>query len=252
MPRIDYSGGADAYRRARTLPPEVLAVWRAAVEAVPRQVCQRVLDVGAGPGGFLEPLQEWFAAPIVAIEPSPAMCADAAGAGLARSFPYCAARCEELPLADNSVDVAWLSTVVHQFDDRDAAVRELRRVLRPGGRVFVRGFFSDVPVTGLFASFPGIARAAATFPSSREVASSFASAGFALASVADVIEPWRFDLTAWTARVRSLRHIDSALRPLTDTEVADGVRIVEEAHRGARGPIASDGTLRLEVYRLGP
>lgn len=249
MSRVDYSDGADAYRRARTLPPDVLAVWRAAVEAVPLPGCRRVLDVGAGPGGFLEPLHSWFAAPIVAIEPSPSMRADAAARGLARSFPYCAARCEALPLAESSADVAWLSTVVHQFDDRDAAARELRRVLGPDGRVFVRGFFSDLPMTGLLASFPGIARAAATFPSSDEVASSFASAGFALDSVTDVIEPWRFDLADWTARVRSVRHLDSALRPLTDTEVAEGLRIVEDAHRAAPGPITSHATLRLAVFR---
>jgi SAM-dependent methyltransferase len=254
--RVDYSDSAEAYRRARTLPAEVLDVWRSAIEALEIPPARRVLDVGAGPGGFLDPLVDWFSAPVVAVEPSTAMRAAAQAAHLSGAFPYVAAWAEALPVRAASVDVAWLSTVVHQFDDPLAAARELRRIVAPGGRVLVRGFFSDVTVTGLLALFPGIERSATTFPSTDAVTSSFEHAGFALARVVDVVEPWRFDLEVWADRVRSIRHTDSALRPLTDAEVDDGLRIVRDLH-GQTGsdetrshatvPIASDMTIRLVV-----
>ncbi len=158
-------------------------------------------------------------------------------------------RIESLPLHSESIDVAWLSTVIHQFDDRDTAAGELHRVIRPGGRVLVRGFLSDVTITGLFSMFPGIERSADSFPSTDSVVSSFESAGFTLDRVTDVVEPWEFDLVAWTERVRSVRHIDSGLRPLTDTEFDKGLQVVTEAFSATNGPIASDGTLRLVVLR---
>ena len=39
-----------------------------------------------------------------------------------------------LPLADDSVDAAFLVTVLGEIPDRPRALRELRRVLKPGGR----------------------------------------------------------------------------------------------------------------------
>lgn len=122
-------------------------------------------------------------------------------------------------------------------------------MLTPGGHVLVRGFFSDVPVTGLWAAFPGAERAAATFPSTDEVVSCFATAGFRVEHAAAVTEVWRLELDAWRERVRRLRHVDSAFRPLSDDEVAEGIRRVEERHRTTAGPIPSDMTLRLVVLR---
>jgi SAM-dependent methyltransferase len=41
-----------------------------------------------------------------------------------------------LPCADGSFDVVAFSSVLHHLPDRDAALREARRVLRPGGLMF--------------------------------------------------------------------------------------------------------------------
>jgi SAM-dependent methyltransferase len=245
--RVDYTGEAGTYRRARTLPPAVLAVWQRAVADLGLPRGGTVVDLGAGPGGFLEPLHEWFDARVVAVEPSVAMRAEAAEAGLTGRFAYVASPAEALPLRSACADVAWLSTTVHQFDDLDAAARELGRIVRPGGHVLIRGFFSDLVVTGLLATFPGIERSASTFPLTDEVVSSFARAGFTLAAIVDVGEPWRIDLTAWFDRVRRLRHVDSALRPLTDAEIELGLGMADQRYRDAPGPIASDTTLRLVV-----
>jgi ubiquinone/menaquinone biosynthesis C-methylase UbiE len=247
MARVDYTDRAAVYRRARTLPPEVLGSWRQVLDRVDLPRPERVLDVGAGPGGFLVPLAEWWQAHVVAVEPSASMRREAGAAGLIPRYPYVAANAESLPFCAGSVDWAWLSAVLHQFDDRSAAARELRRVVRSGGRVLVRGFFSDVPVTGLLRAFPGIERSAAAFPSTGAVVSCFEGAGFGVARIEDVIEPWQFDLGTWVARARSVRDTDSALLPLTDAEFTEGLRLVTEAHREVVGPIRSHSTLRLIV-----
>jgi ubiquinone/menaquinone biosynthesis C-methylase UbiE len=42
-----------------------------------------------------------------------------------------------LPYDDDSFDAAYLITVLGEIGDQDAALRELRRVLKPGGRLVV-------------------------------------------------------------------------------------------------------------------
>jgi SAM-dependent methyltransferase len=148
-----------------------------------------------------------------------------------------------------SVDVAWLSTVWHQLSDPDAAALELRRVVRPGGHVLIRGFFADLPVSGLFAHFPGIDRSARTFPTTRQVTATLAAADLQCETVRDVIEPWRFELNAWVESVRRVRAIDSALRPLTDAEIEAGITSVVERFAGERKTVESDTVLRLLVFQ---
>ncbi|MGZ0657557.1 bifunctional demethylmenaquinone methyltransferase/2-methoxy-6-polyprenyl-1,4-benzoquinol methylase UbiE [Coraliomargarita sp. W4R53] len=48
--------------------------------------------------------------------------------------------CMELPLADASVDAVTISFGVRNFEDRQRGLKEILRVLRPGGRLFVLEF----------------------------------------------------------------------------------------------------------------
>jgi ubiquinone/menaquinone biosynthesis C-methylase UbiE len=53
---------------------------------------------------------------------------------------------EDLPFADHSFDVAVSTLVLCGVDDQSRALRELRRVLRPGGRlIFIEHVRSDEP-----------------------------------------------------------------------------------------------------------
>ena len=49
----------------------------------------------------------------------------------------------ELPFADDTFDGAYLVTVLGEIPDQDAALRDLRRVVRPEGRVVVGELFGD-------------------------------------------------------------------------------------------------------------
>lgn len=49
----------------------------------------------------------------------------------------------ELPYPDDSFDAAYLVTVLGEIPDQDAALRELRRVVKPGGRIVVGELFGD-------------------------------------------------------------------------------------------------------------
>lgn len=48
--------------------------------------------------------------------------------------------CMDLPLPDNSVDAVTISFGVRNFEDRQKGLKEILRILRPGGRLYVLEF----------------------------------------------------------------------------------------------------------------
>ena len=60
----------------------------------------------------------------------------------------------ELPHADDSIDAVVLTAVLGEIPDRAAALREIERVLRPGGRLVVGELFGDPHFT-TFGSLQG-------------------------------------------------------------------------------------------------
>ena len=98
---------------------------------------QRVLDAGCGPGLYAEELIA-RGAEVVSFDSSPAM------VRLARQRvpDQMEVRVHNMDspldwLEDESFDAALMALVIHHLDDRTAALRELWRVLRPGGPLVV-------------------------------------------------------------------------------------------------------------------
>jgi SAM-dependent methyltransferase len=107
-----------------------------------------VIDVGAGLGGPARFLADRYGARVTAVEPTKRFrdaCEELTRrAGLAELVQTVDGSATELPVADASIDVAWMQAVAISVADKLAMARELRRVLRPGGRLalfdsFARG-----------------------------------------------------------------------------------------------------------------
>lgn len=101
---------------------------------------QRVLDLGCGPGAITVGLAERVgsAGEVVGVDRDAGWFETARG--LATSHPHVRfeqADAAELPFDDDSFDVAFLHALLQHVDDPDAVVAEVRRVLRPGGRIAV-------------------------------------------------------------------------------------------------------------------
>ena len=115
--------------------------WRRAlVRAIDPQPGQRVLDVATGTGMVAEALARRSTCEVVGLDQSEAMLAEAR-ARVSRD-PELAARvslvpgeAERLPFADAEFDALTFTYLLRYVDDRAATMRELARVLGPGGRI---------------------------------------------------------------------------------------------------------------------
>ena len=97
------------------------------------------LDLGCG-GGHLSFLLARCVHSVVAADPSAEMLAVVAATAAAQGLDglrTLQCRAEQLPLADQSLDLVATRYSAHHWEDVEAALREMRRVLRPGGVAMV-------------------------------------------------------------------------------------------------------------------
>jgi SAM-dependent methyltransferase len=188
MAMMDYdAAAARGFVSQRRLAPSGLSGWRVAVQP---HLSGRgtILDVGAGTGVFADAFAGWYGARVLAVEPSSQMLRHATRAPGVLWF---AGTATALPLRTAVADAGWLSTVVHHIPDLAAAARELRRVLRPGAPVLIRGAFPGRwhRIT-LFRYFPEAGRLIDDrYPSVAAVESAFAAAGFRRVGLEPVGQP---------------------------------------------------------------
>lgn len=109
---------------------------------------ERVLELGPGPGAFTVAAAQQIepGGSLVAVDIQPAMIAaverKVRQAGLI-NVETRVASAHELPLGDESVDRAFLVTVLGEIPDRQRALAELHRVLKPGGILSITEQFMD-------------------------------------------------------------------------------------------------------------
>jgi len=118
---------------------------RAMREGVLAEAAGRVLEVGAGTGSNL-PYYGPAVASLTLTEPEPPMIRRLQAKVRASGSPAIVLRApaEDLPFEDDSFDTVVSTLVLCGVSDQPRALREIRRVLRPGGRlVFLEHVRSD-------------------------------------------------------------------------------------------------------------
>ena len=188
--------------------------WRRrTVEALVLGDRPRVLDLATGTGDLaIEIAKRSPGAQVVGIDPSANMLAIARTKvdkrGLADRVTLALGDAQELPFASCEIDAATMAFGIRNVPDRDKALRELARVVRPGGRIAVlelgeprRGFWGAaarfhshvlVPKIGGLLSgareYAYLQKSVAAFPPAAEFAEQMKRAGLDVISV----EPMTF------------------------------------------------------------
>jgi SAM-dependent methyltransferase len=249
---VSYDGQhADGYPAARELSTATANAWRdAAVRHLPAVPGSWLLDVGSGTGRFSPLLVEWFSSTVVGVEPASRMRAIARRTGSHELVEYVGGRAEELPFSSSSFDHAWLSNVVHHLVDRGRVAAELRRVLKPKGRVLVAGAFGGrLEAITMFRFFPTAKLVAEGFPSVEEVTVSFEAAGFQRRALERVTQGTCASLRELAGRTR-LR-ADTTLQLISDDEFANGQQAIERAAEEEVDPQGVRDTTDLLVFERG-
>jgi demethylmenaquinone methyltransferase/2-methoxy-6-polyprenyl-1,4-benzoquinol methylase len=135
----DYSRQAQRYDETRAASPSVLRPLREALRGAPGR---RLADIGGGTGNYALALKREGWEPVV-VDRSADMLAQAAAKGL----ETVEADSQRLPFQDETYDAVTMISMLHHVEDRGAALAEARRILRPEGRLVLKGYTGEDAAT---------------------------------------------------------------------------------------------------------
>ncbi|MEW5868531.1 MAG: methyltransferase domain-containing protein [Chloroflexota bacterium] len=148
------AGAADSLRMAAFLEershlPDLQEVNQKLCEKLAARPGERLLEVGCGSGAICRQLAEEVlpGGCVVGMDISPVMSAEARkythAAGVKAGIVFGAAAAETLPYADASFDGALAARLLLHAPDPGAILREVKRVVKPGGRLVVMDWDFD-------------------------------------------------------------------------------------------------------------
>ncbi len=191
--------------------PDVYASWRRSslgeiTETLERQLILgmtgrlnglSVLDVGCGDGTLALAASQYGPHRVAGCDPDAHMvaCAYTQATREGRHIDFAVARSQILPYADETFDVVTCVTVLTFIADPEVALREMSRVLRPGGRLVI----GDLGKWSYWAMrrrmrgwFGATLWRAAQFRSANELAATLRSVGLTVHAIrgAIFVPPW--------------------------------------------------------------
>jgi ubiquinone/menaquinone biosynthesis C-methylase UbiE len=122
---------------------------RLAVELTGLRPGEHLVDLGCGPGAASRYAAR-RGARVTGVDPAPVMLDMARR--LTRRAPgvtFVEGTADAIPVADASVDAAWALATVHHWPDLEPSLREVARVLEPGGRFLAAERLTSEGATGL-------------------------------------------------------------------------------------------------------
>jgi ubiquinone/menaquinone biosynthesis C-methylase UbiE len=117
-------------------------------EALAPAAGERILEVGPGTGYYALPVARWLGpdGSLDVLDIQQEMLDHTLRRAAAEGISNISgerADARSMPYADESFDAAYLVTVLGEIPDQSAALRELRRVVKPNGRIVVGELFGD-------------------------------------------------------------------------------------------------------------
>ena len=234
--RYDETDQARRYDAARAMSRA--DQWRylePLVALVPRPV-RLIVDLGCGTGRFSAALSDGFDAPVLGVDPAQTMLAKARENVSHPRVSFTEGDATAIPLPHRAADLVFVGMAFHHFDDKPAAMREMRRVLGPGGVVAIRNTtveaLDDVAYLDYFPAAK--AHLAATLPARDSLKVSMAHAG--LAPVLHEILPHEMatDWKAYCDKVAARAFSD--LASISDQAFERGLQAMRD-ETGREGPV---------------
>jgi SAM-dependent methyltransferase len=129
------------------LHPGGAATTRRALELIDVGLGEVLLDIASGNGDSARLAARERGCTVTGIDYGETAVADAGrateAAGLGDRVVFCVGDAEALPFADHSFDAVLCECSLCVFPDKRSALAEVRRVLRPGGRVAIADVIAD-------------------------------------------------------------------------------------------------------------
>lgn len=201
---------------------------RSVVEKTKIKPSSLILDIGCGTGAYTLPLAALAKSKAIAVDPSIGMLRHTQRRLVVSSdLALLQADGEQLPLRSNSVDLVFMSYVLHQVRDRKHLLSEAFRVLRQGRYIAIlTSSHKQLKLDMVHRYFPGVLRLNLNrFPSLPELRRLLSASGFRRIGLSQMSTAEETSLQALRERVEG-KYI-SALALLPEEQFQKGLRVFD-------------------------